>query len=142
MIPDILEASSIHADDIPAATDLPGLMRDLNSTGVDIPWAWSVSTGPTDPLSHERKTLTVGINNTVGVLVWAAGSTRRVPTIGTGEEWQTYCLAGMYDIPVPPHAEVTLDTVFTSPNSSTPGTCRPRSPGNRSSSSDTSQGVR
>ncbi|HVK21298.1 MAG TPA: Imm1 family immunity protein [Actinokineospora sp.] len=112
MIPDILEASSIHTDDIPAGTDLTALIRGLNASGVEVPWAWSVSTGPTDPMSHDRKTLTVGIDNSVGILIWATGSTRHVPTTGTDDEWQTYCLGGLYDIAVPPHAEVPLDTVF------------------------------
>ncbi|MGQ0838172.1 Imm1 family immunity protein [Actinokineospora sp.] len=112
MIPSILEVSFINVDDLTGNDDLVSAVRELNAGGVEIPWAWCISAGPTDPLSSDRRTLTIGVNNTVGVLVWSPGRGRQVPQAGANPEWSTYYLAGMYDTSIPPNAEVPPETVY------------------------------
>lgn len=92
---------------IPAGVDLVAEVRSLNSAGVEIPWAWNLIGGP-----DEKYMLTYGVNNDVGVLVWDDGEEYHVPTCGTNPDWVIYHLAGMHELRVQPHAQVSVENVY------------------------------
>ncbi|MGQ0841169.1 Imm1 family immunity protein [Actinokineospora sp.] len=99
-------------DEIPADMDLVAAIRHVNAQGVRKPWVWVISAGPDDPFYPAGVSLSVGVHNQVGSLNWVTNSASLVPVRGTNTEWVVYHLAGMHDTPIPPHAEVPVDTVF------------------------------
>ncbi|CRK55685.1 hypothetical protein [Alloactinosynnema sp. L-07] len=112
MIPDILTRSSVHIDHIAPGIDLVSAIRDLNSTGLVIPWAWTIAAGPHDPRSADVVSLTVGIHSDTAMLLWADDTADYVPSNGHNTGWVTYHLAGIHELPVPPHAETTPDLAY------------------------------
>lgn len=112
LIPPVLEMSIQHVSDLPEGVDLVAEMRRLNDAGVEIPWLWGLSAGPTDPLSLDQVTLMFGVYNDAGTLQWLTGNDTFVPVDGTNPEWSTHYLGGMYDMPVPPFATVPTGTVY------------------------------
>ncbi|CRK59581.1 hypothetical protein [Alloactinosynnema sp. L-07] len=107
----ILDAAYLHVDRIPVESDLVAQLRSLQAEGVEIPCAWSLTSGPDDPGSPGRVTLDFGLNGDVGMVQWIDADRHLVPAMGSNPRWSVYYLGGTYDTPVPPYAEVSLETV-------------------------------
>ncbi|GLZ43313.1 Imm1 family immunity protein [Actinokineospora sp. NBRC 105648] len=103
----------IAMDAMRPGEDLLAEVRDLNTAGVRIPWAWTLTETVLDPYSRDQAALTFGINNDRGALTWEQGEHAFVPTTGSNTEWLTYHFAGMEETGIPPHGEVPIDTVYT-----------------------------
>ncbi|CRK58052.1 hypothetical protein [Alloactinosynnema sp. L-07] len=110
--PAVLEVPFMHLDTVDESRDLVGAIKALNAGGVEIPWVWYISIGPTDPLAHGRSTLAVGIHNDIGALMWSRDSVRYVPACGTNDDWVTYNLAGLHDSLLPPQVEVPVEIAY------------------------------
>ncbi|GAA3026974.1 Immunity protein Imm1 [Actinokineospora globicatena] len=87
-------------------------MRAFNDEALKVPCVWTVSAGPTDLLSAESVSLEVGVRGHLGALLWVSYDQRLVPKDGTNSDWQTYHLAGLHDMHLPPHAEVPIEVAY------------------------------
>lgn len=77
-----------------------------------MPWAWTIAAGSQDPLSLDVVTLTVGVHNTVGVLLWTDETADYVPAGGSNTDWLMYRLGGVHETSIPPRAEVIPQVVY------------------------------
>ena len=112
-IPPPLEVGSFHVDRLPTGQDLTAAVRTLNGSGErTIPWCWTVDSGPLDPLSEEGRTLTFGVNGTMGGLSFATSEHVYVPVEGTNGDWAEYFTAGSHSTFLPPRAEVRVELVY------------------------------
>lgn len=111
MTAEILTIPFMDLDRLDEGVDLLAEIRALNSAGVRIPWAWSISAGQADPMAQDEKSLTVGVRNEVGALVWTDEDGDHVPVGGTNAEWLEYFLGGSHGTSIPPGAEVDVETV-------------------------------
>ncbi|MDQ3402416.1 MAG: Imm1 family immunity protein [Actinomycetota bacterium] len=112
MISDVLRMPSMHVNQVAPNVDLVAEIRELNTGGVMGPWAWSILAGPEDPFAPGVVTLTVGVHGNIGALVWLDQEKAYVPTSGSNTKWCEYRLGGMHESPIPPFAEVPVETVY------------------------------
>ncbi|WP_139190984.1 hypothetical protein [Actinokineospora iranica] len=70
------------------------------------------SAGDVDPFSRDEESITVGVHDEVGVLIWTTQDADYVPADGVNREWLSYFLAGSHETAVPPYAEVAVEIAY------------------------------
>lgn len=108
----ILDSPFLHVDDLTVDVDLVAELRRLHAGGVEVPCFWSVAAGSRDPYSPEQISLHFGVNGGLGMLQWNESGVSLVPEGGTNAQWSVYQLGGLHETPIPPRAEVPLETVY------------------------------